>query len=131
VGDGVERLLLGARPKHQGADHPAAEIKSVPVLGPRIVERVKLGVVHEHHNPLDKCDRILFIFVEQRGRDHFVRGHAVEEFDWERWERIWAVGRKDERPQQLIETAAGSSRRPARGLYLTPHFFYDHALWPR
>jgi hypothetical protein len=132
VGDAVEKMLLGARPAKPGADHPAAEIKSVPVLGDKIVERVKLGVVNEHHNPLDKCDRILFVFVEQRGRDYFVRDFEVEDFDWERWERIWGVGRgEDGRSQQLIETAAGSSRHPARGLYLTPHFFYDHHLWPR
>jgi hypothetical protein len=123
VGDGVERLLIGARAAGSGADHPAAEIKSVPVSGERIVERVKLGVVNANHNPLDKCGRILFVFVEQRGRDHFVRTHRVEEFDFERWERMWRDG-------HLVETAAGSPKRPARGLYLTPHFFYDYAIWP-
>jgi hypothetical protein len=124
VGDAVERLLLGARAAHSGSDHPAAEIKSVPVFGDKIVERVKLGVVNERHNPLDKCGRILFVFVEHRGRDFFVRGHHVEEFEWEKWERMW-------RDHHLIETAAGSPRRPARGLYLTPHFFYDGKIWPR
>jgi hypothetical protein len=124
VGDGVERLLLGARAAGGEADHPAAEIKSVPVSGEKIIERVKLGVIHEQRNPLDKCGCLLFVFVEARGRDHFVRGIAVENFDWERWERMWARG-------HLIETAAGSPRRPARGLYLTPHFFYDHQIWPR
>jgi hypothetical protein len=124
VGDGVERLLLGGRASvGAGADHPAAEIKSVPVLGEKIVERVKLGVVNAQHNPLDKCGRILFVFVEQRGRDSFVRAFTVEEFDWDRWERMW-------RDHHLIETAAGSPRRPARGLYLTPHFFYDNRIWP-
>ena len=123
VGDAVEKMLLGARPARPGSDHPAAEIKSVPVLGEKIVERVKLGVVNERHNPLDKCARILFVFVEQRGRDYFVRGHHVEEFDWDKWERMW-------RDHHLIETAAGSPRRPARGLYLTPHFFYDRRIWP-
>jgi len=124
VGDAVEKMLLGARPARPGSDHPAAEIKSVPVLGEKIVERVKLGVVNERHNPLDKCSRILFVFVEQRVRDYFVRGHHVEEFDWEKWERMW-------RDHHLIETAAGSPRRPARGLYLTPHFFYEGKIWPR
>src|SRR5437763_12201808 len=47
VGDAVEKMLLGARPARPGSDHPAAEIKSVPVLGEKIVERVKLGVVNE------------------------------------------------------------------------------------
>jgi hypothetical protein len=124
VGDAVEKMLLGARPARPGSDHPAAEIKTVPVLGEKIVERVKLGVVNDRHNPLDKCARILFLFVEQRGRDFFIRGHHVEEFDWEKWERMW-------RDRHLIETAAGSPRRPARGLYLTPHFFYDGKIWPQ
>ncbi len=123
VGDAVEKLLLGARVHGDRADHPAAEIKSVPVLGDKIVERVKLGVVNERHNPLDKCSRILFVFVEQRGRDFFVRHHHVEEFDWERWDRMWLR-------HHLIETAAGSGKKPMRGLYLTPHFFYDHKIWP-
>ncbi len=124
VGDGVERLLLGARAKAGGgADHPAAEIKSVPVLGEKIVERVKLGVVNANHNPLDKCGRILFVFVEPRGRDYFVRSHHLDTFDFEKWESMWTNG-------HLIETAAGSPKRPARGLYLTPHYFYDRKIWP-
>jgi hypothetical protein len=74
VGDAVERLLVGGRVHGKEADHPAAEIKSVPVSGDRVVERVKLGVVSKTSNPLDKCGRLLFVFVEQRGDDHFVRG---------------------------------------------------------
>ena len=124
VGDGVERLLLGARIAGGAADHDAAEIKSVPVRGHRILERVKLGVVHALRSPLDKCARVLFVFVERRGADHFVRGFVIQEFDLARWQEMW-------RRRHLVETAAGSPERPARGLYLTPHFFYDHRLWPQ
>ncbi|MCU1278126.1 MAG: hypothetical protein JWM53_1672, partial [bacterium] len=63
VGDGVERLLVGGKVAGMAADHPAAEIKSVPVAGDGVVERVKLGVLSPRSNPLDKCDRILFVFV--------------------------------------------------------------------
>src|SRR5205085_1953863 len=80
VGDAVERLLVGGRVPGKTADHPAAEIKSVPVSGDRVLERVKLGVISPTSNPLDKCARVLFVFVEQRGDDHFVRGHSLREF---------------------------------------------------
>jgi hypothetical protein len=124
VGDGVERLLLGRRPSGRGSDHPAAEIKSVPVSGDRVIERVKLGVLSPRSNPLYKCDRVLFVFVEQRGRDHFVRGHHLVDFDRERWWGMWRDG-------FLVETAAGSPERPARGLYLTPRWFYAQRIWPQ
>jgi hypothetical protein len=123
VGDALERRLLGAKVTGKGADHPAAEIKSVPIRGDAVVERVKLGVISERSNPLDKCDRVLFVFVEQRGDDHFVRGHALCEFDRSRWEALWRDG-------HLVETAAGSPRHPARGLYLTPRWFRAERLWP-
>ena len=125
VGDGVERLLIGAQGSagNGGRSSGGRDQERASSPGDRIVERVKLGVVNANHNPTDKCGRILFIFVEQRGRDHFVRAHRVEEFDWERWERMWRDG-------HLVETAAGSTQHPARGLYLTPHFFYDGLIWP-
>jgi hypothetical protein len=125
VGDAVERLLCGRtlRGSSRAADHPAAEIKSVPVAGDRVVERVKLGVVSARSDPLAKCDRVLFVFVERRGADHFVRGHSVVEFDRERWRALWEQG-------FLVETAAGSPRHPARGLYLTPRWFRRQRLWP-
>jgi hypothetical protein len=123
VGDAVERLLLGARRHGKGSDHPAAEIKSVPVRGDQVVERVKLGVLSPRSNPLDKCDRILFVFVEQRGADHFVAGHHIAEFDFPRWEAMWRDG-------WIVETAAGSPERPARGLYLTPRWFRAQGIWP-
>jgi hypothetical protein len=119
----VERLLVGHKRAGQGSDHPAAEIKSVPVRGHRILERVKLGVVHATHDPLAKCARVLFVFVERRGRDHFVRGHQLVEFDHARWAAMW-------RERFLVETAAGSPARPARGLYLVPKWFYKERLWP-
>jgi hypothetical protein len=125
VGDGVERLLLGgARRGGRASDHPAAEIKSVPVAGDRVLERVKLGVVSARSNPLDKCERVLFVFVEQRGRDHFVRGHALHQFDRAAWMVLWRDG-------WLVETAAGSTERPARGLYLVPRWFRVERLWPQ
>jgi hypothetical protein len=123
VGDAVERLLVGAKVHGKEADHRAAEIKSVPVSGDRVIERVKLGVVSKSSNPLDKCGRVLFIFVEQRGDDHFVRGHAVREFEAPEWQAMWRDG-------YLVETAAGSPRFPARGLYLTPKWFRARGLWP-
>jgi hypothetical protein len=123
VGDAVERLLLGTRRHGKGSDHPAAEIKSVPVRGDQVVERVKLGVLSPRSNPLDKCDRILFVFVEQRGADHFVAGYHVAEFDFARWEAMWRDG-------WIVETAAGSPERPARGLYLTPRWFRAQGIWP-
>lgn len=124
VGDGVERLLLGHRVG--GAkipDHPAAELKSVPVLGERVVERCKLGVLSERSNPLEKCGRVLFVFVEWRGLDCFVAGHACVDFHPGRWLTLWRSG-------HLVETAAGISGEETRGLYLTPRFFYDEGLWP-
>lgn len=124
VGDGVERLLVGAKVLGMNSDHPAAEIKSVPVRGDQVVERVKLGVISERSNPLEKCDSILFVFVEQRGADHFVRGHHHERFDHARWETMWRDG-------FLVETAAGSPRRPSRGLYLTPRWFRARGIWPQ
>lgn len=126
VGDAVERLLVGGRVHGKEADHPAAEIKSVPVSGDRVVERVKLGVVSKTSNPLDKCGRLLFVFVEQRGpgdNDHFVRGHAYVEMEQPEWQAMWRDG-------YLVETAAGSPRFPARGLYLTPKWFRARGLWP-
>jgi hypothetical protein len=124
VGDAVERLLLGARHTGTGADHPDAELKSVPVAGERVVERCKLGVVSQRHDPLGKCERVLFVFVEARGKDSFVAGHAVHEFARGAWLSLWRSG-------HLVETAAGISGMETRGLYLTPRFFYDHGLWPR
>jgi hypothetical protein len=124
VGDGVERLLLGGKAAGRASDHPAAEIKSVPVQGGRVIERVKLGVINARADPLDKCARVLFVFVEQRGADHFVRGHALVEFDRTRWAALWRDG-------FLVETAAGSTERPARGLYLVPRWFRASGLWPR
>jgi len=123
VGDAVERLLVGGKVHGKEADHPAAEIKSVPVSGDRVIERVKLGVVSARSNPLDKCGRVLFVFVEQRGDDHFVRGHFLREFATPEWQAMWRDG-------FLVETAAGSPRFPARGLYLTPRWFRARGLWP-
>jgi hypothetical protein len=123
VGDGVERLLVGAKVPGRESDHPAAEIKSVPVRADRVIERVKLGVISARSNPLDKCRRILFVFVEQRGRDHFVCGHRLCDFDHQRWTTMW-------QDHHLVETAAGSPQHPARGLYLTPSWFYSQGLWP-
>jgi hypothetical protein len=123
VGDGVERLLVGAIVRGAGSDHPAAEIKSVPVAGEHVVERVKLGVLSPRSNPLDKCDRILFVFVEERGRDHFIAGHHVRDFDYETWTAMWRDG-------WIVETAAGSPKNPARGLYLVPRWFRARGIWP-
>lgn len=123
VGDGVERLLVGRARSGRVADHPAAEIKSVPVLGDQVIERVKLGVISPRGNPLGKCHRVLFVFVEQRGDDHFVRGSALREFDDATWRHLWEAG-------HLVETAAGSPRRRARGLYLTPKWFRSQGVWP-
>jgi hypothetical protein len=105
------------------ADHAAAEIKSVPVSGDRVIERVKLGVLSATSDPLAKCDRVLFVFVEQRGDDHFVRGHQLVDLDRNRFAAMWRDG-------FLVETAAGSPRFPARGLYLTPKWFRSEGLWP-
>jgi hypothetical protein len=125
VGDGVERLLLGRRVGGgKASDHPAAEIKSVPTEGERVIERVKLGVISDRGGPLEKCDRVLFVFVERRGLDHFVSGYAVVEFPRARWLALWRSG-------HLVETAAGVSGEETRGLYLTPRFFADEGLWPR
>ncbi len=123
VGDGVERLLVGAKVPGMAADHPAAEIKSVPVAGDGVVERVKLGVLSPRSNPLDKCDRILFVFVEQRGRDHFIAGHHAHVFDFGTWAQMWQEG-------WIVETAAGSPQNPARGLYLVPRWFRVQGIWP-
>ncbi|HZS36548.1 MAG TPA: hypothetical protein VFF06_06970 [Polyangia bacterium] len=126
VGDGVERLLIGGKAPGRAADHAAAEIKSVPVRGDQVIERVKLGVVSARSNPLSKCARVLFVFVEQRGgddRDHFVRGHHLAEFDHARFQAMWRDG-------FLVETAAGSPKHPARGLYLTPRWFREQHIWP-
>ncbi len=124
VGEGVERLLLGrvigAGP---GADHPAAEVKSVPVIGERVVERVKLGVLSDRSHPLGKCGRILFVFCERRGDDVFIVGHALVTIEDARWLELWRAG-------LLVETAAGISGDETRGLYLTPRFFYERGLWP-
>jgi hypothetical protein len=123
VGDGVERLLVGAKVPGMAADHPAAEIKSVPVAGDGVVERVKLGVLSPRSNPLAKCDRILFVFVEQRGDDFFVAGHHAREFTFDDWTQMWRDG-------WIVETAAGSPERPARGLYLVPRWFRAQRIWP-
>jgi hypothetical protein len=123
VGDGVERLLVGAKVPGMAADHPAAEIKSVPVAGDGVVERVKLGVLSPRSNPLAKCDRILFVFVEQRGDDFFVAGHHAHEFTYDAWATMWRDG-------WIVETAAGSPERPARGLYLIPRWFRAQRIWP-
>lgn len=123
VGDAVERLLVGKAIAGKHRDHPAAEIKSVPVSGDRVIERVKLGVISSTSDPLAKCDRVLFVFVEQRGDDHFVRGHRLVELDRARFAAMWRDG-------FLVETAAGSPRFPARGLYLTPKWFRAEGLWP-
>ncbi len=114
---------MGEKVVGKTSDHAAAEIKSVPVSGEQVVERVKLGVVSERSNPLAKCDRVLFVFVEERGDDHFVRGFATASFDRTRWEAMWRDG-------HLVETAAGSPRHPARGLYLLPRWFRAAGLWP-
>ena len=124
VGDAVERLLTGRKARGKERDHRAAEIKSVPVRGDLVLERVKLGVVSRGSNPLHKCDRILFVFVEQRGRDHFVRDHRCVEFDPDGWRGLWDSG-------FLVETAAGSPRHKTRGLYLVPQWFRSAGLWPR
>lgn len=123
VGDGVERLLVGSKVVGQAADHPAAEIKSVPVAGETVVERVKLGVLSPRSNPLAKCDCILFVFVEPRGQDFFIAGHHLHRFDYATWARMWSEG-------WIVETAAGSPARPARGLYLVPKWFRVQAIWP-
>jgi hypothetical protein len=123
VGDGVERLLVGAKVPGMAADHPAAEIKSVPVAGDSVVERVKLGVLSPRSNPLAKCDRILFVFVEERGEDFFVAGHHAREFSFADWTQMWKDG-------WIVETAAGSPERPARGLYLVPRWFRAQRIWP-
>ncbi|HXU70035.1 MAG TPA: hypothetical protein VN947_11940 [Polyangia bacterium] len=123
VGDGVERLLVGAKVSGMAADHPAAEIKSVPVAGDGVVERVKLGVLSPRSNPLAKCDRILFVFVEQRGDDFFIAGHHAHDFTYEAWTHMWRDG-------WIVETAAGSPERPARGLYLIPRWFRAQRIWP-
>jgi hypothetical protein len=123
VGDAIERMLLGQRHVGTGADHPLAEVKSVPVSGERVVERCKLGMISARQNPLEKCARVLFVFVEERGRDTFVAGHALHEFPRSAWLTMWRTG-------HLVETAAGTSGDVARGLYLTPRFFSDYGLWP-
>jgi hypothetical protein len=123
VGDGVERLLVGAILRGKGSDHPAAEIKSAPVEGETVIERVKLGVLSPRSNPLDKCDRILFVFVEQRGQDHFIAGHHAHDFDHQTWAQMWQDG-------WIVETAAGSPQNPARGLYLVPRWFRVRGIWP-
>jgi len=123
VGDGVERLLMGGRMAGKHSDHPEAEIKSVPVLGGDVLERVKLGVVSARSNPLEKCRRVLFVFVEQRGDDHFIRGLGLREFDDAAWRAMWRDG-------WLVETAAGTTRQRARGLYLVPRWFRAAGLWP-
>ncbi len=123
VGDGVERLLVGGKVPGMAADHPAAEIKSVPVAGDTVVERVKLGVLSPRSNPLAKCDRILFVFVEQRGDDFFVAGHHAHDFSFDTWSAMWRDG-------WIVETAAGSPERPARGLYLVPRWFRTQRIWP-
>jgi hypothetical protein len=123
VGDGVERLLVGNKVPGRTADHPAAEIKSVPVAGELVVERVKLGVLSPTSNPLDKCDRILFVFVEARGQDFFVVGHHAHAFDYETWKQMWIE-------HWIVETAAGSPKQPARGLYLVPRWFRAQGIWP-
>jgi hypothetical protein len=123
VGDGVERLLVGNKVAGRTSDHPAAEIKSVPVAGELVVERVKLGVLSPTSNPLDKCDCILFVFVEARGQDFFVVGHHAQTFDFETWKQMWVE-------HWIVETAAGSPRQPARGLYLVPRWFRAQGIWP-
>ena len=123
VGDGIERLLVGNKVPGMTADHPAAEIKSVPVAGDGVVERVKLGVLSPRSNPLDKCDRILFMFVEARGADFFVAGHHAHEFDYDTWAAMWRDG-------WIVETAAGTTKQPARGLYLVPRWFRAMGIWP-
>jgi hypothetical protein len=123
VGDGVERLLVGKRVRGRAADHAAAEIKSVPVSGDRVIERVKLGMVSARSNPLDKCGRVLFVFVERRGRDHFVRGHRLWDFSQRDFDALWRDG-------WLVETAAGTTARRAKGLYLVPKWFRTRGLWP-
>ena len=123
VGDAVERLLLGRQHVGKSADHPAAELKSVPIEGERVVERCKLGILSARSNPLLKCESILFVFVETRGRDAFVAGHAHVAFPRSAWLALWRSG-------HLVETAAGVSGEETRGLYLTPRFFHDHGHWP-
>jgi hypothetical protein len=95
----------------------------VPVAGELVVERVKLGVLSPRSNPLDKCDCILFMFVEQRGQDFFIAGHHAATFDHETWGRMW-------QEHWIVETAAGSPERPARGLYLVPRWFRAQGIWP-
>jgi hypothetical protein len=123
VGDAVERLLVGGRTAGRRSDHPEAEIKSVPVLGGDVLERVKLGVVSPTSNPLDKCGRVLFVFVEARGAHFFVRGIGLREFDGATWRSMWRDG-------WLVETSAGTVAAGARGLYLIPRWFRHTGLWP-
>ncbi len=123
VGDAVERLLIGEKGSGRHSDHPAAEIKSVPVQGATVIERVKLGVVSARSNPLKKCSRVLFVFVEERGSDHFVVGHRLVEFDSTRFEAMWEAG-------FLVETAAGISGLRTRGLYINPGWFRAAKIWP-
>ncbi len=87
------------------------------------MERVKLGVLSANAHPLDKCARVLFVFVEWRGADVFVMGHAYVETPPARWLALWQEG-------LLVETAAGVSGDETRGLYLTPRYFYERGLWP-
>ena len=125
IGEGVERLILGERAgSRHAADHPAAELKSVPVVGERVIERCKLGLISPRAHPLEKCAKTLFVFVEARGEDAFVMGHAYVEFAQERWLELWRMG-------LLVETAAGVSGDETRGLYLVPKFFSSHGLWPQ
>jgi hypothetical protein len=123
VGDGVELMLVGTKVPGRRSDHPAAEIKSVPVCGDRILERVKLGVLSARSNPLEKCARVLFVFVEERGDHHFVRGYHLKEFARADFAAMWEDG-------SLVETAAGTSGERTRGLYLTPRWFRRAGLWP-
>ena len=106
------------------ADHPAAEIKSVPVAGDGVVERVKLGVVSPRSNPLAKCDRILFVFVEQRGDDFFVAGHHARDFDVRRRGRDVAR-RLDRRDRGRLAGAAGARLVPD-----VPRWFRAQRIWP-
>ncbi len=126
VGDGLERLLVGDKVHGRLPDHAQCEIKSVPVRGGRVLERVKLaqlGADREPLGPLTKCRRILFVFVERRGDDHFVRGHRLHDFVDDAGARLLAE-------RWVVETAAGSPARPRRGLYLVPRWFARSGIWP-
>ncbi len=87
----------------------------MPVLEDRVVERVKLGVLSANAHPLDKCARVLFVFVEWRGADVFVMGHACVETPRARWLTLWQEGLLSRNGGWGVRATrrAGSISRPA------------------